>query len=198
MSFSTHLFAPSNAKSQYIKLILTFQLADPVIISNLEYQIYHVNLKTATFFLTRPCVPGDRFLLSGVGMDVAALRERLAEAEQSHVLDFWDDLSEDERKALYEDVAGLDLAELNEDFLRMSVKAESDAAGGKMDDHMQPLPADQCGSVLKATEEVSAGCITRFVNGLRYFSPSEAVYNSMLATYSAFGQDGDFSERGNR
>ena len=89
-------------------------------------------------------------------MDVAALRERLAEAEQSHVLDFWDDLSEDEKKALYEDVSGLDLAELNEDFERMSVKAESDAAGGKMDDHMQPLPADQCGSVLKATDEVSA------------------------------------------
>ena len=63
-------------------------------------------------------------------MDVAALRERLAEAEQSHVLDFWDDLSEGERRALYEDVSGLDLAELNEDFLRMSVKAESDAAGG--------------------------------------------------------------------
>ena len=103
-----------------------------------------------------------------VGMDVAALRERLAAAEQSHVLDFWDDLSEDERKALYEDAAGLDLAELNEDFERMSVKAESDAAGGKMDDHMQPLPADQCGSVLKATEEVSADCVTRFANGLGY------------------------------
>ena len=107
-------------------------------------------------------------LAVSVGMDVAALRERLAAAEQSHVLDFWDDLSEDERKALYEDAAGLDLAELNEDFERMSVKAESDAAGGKMDDHMQPLPADQCGSVLKATEEVSADCVTRFANGLGY------------------------------
>lgn len=83
-----------------------------------------------------------------------ALRERLAKYEQSHVLDFWDDLSDDQKRALYDDVSGLDLAELTEDFDKMAVTSANDASE-KLDDHMQPLPADQCGSVLKATDEVS-------------------------------------------
>ena len=52
----------------------------------------------------------------GIAMDVPALRERLAKHEQSHVLDFWEDLSDDQKRALYDDVSGLDLAELTEDF----------------------------------------------------------------------------------
>ena len=87
-------------------------------------------------------------------MDLPALRERLAKYEQSHVLDFWDDLSDDQKRALYDDVSGLDLAELTEDFDKMAVTSANDASE-KLDDHMQPLPADQCGSVLKATDEVS-------------------------------------------
>lgn len=91
-------------------------------------------------------------------MDVAALRERLAKYEQSHVLDFWDDLSDDQKSALYDEVSGLDLAELTEDFDKMALTSNKDAEE-KLDDKMQPLPADQCGSVLKATEEVSADTI---------------------------------------
>ena len=43
-------------------------------------------------------------------MDVPALRERLDKYEQSHVLDFYDELSEENKKALYDDVSSLDLA----------------------------------------------------------------------------------------
>ena len=95
-----------------------------------------------------------------------ALRERLAKYEQSHVLDFWDDLSDDQKRALYDDVSGLDLAELTEDFDKMAVTSANDASE-KLDDHMQPLPADQCGSVLKATDEVRAeGSICYYSNNL--------------------------------
>ena len=37
---------------------------------------------------------------------------------------------------------------------KMAVTSANDAEE-KLDDKMQPLPADQCGSVLKATDEVS-------------------------------------------
>ena len=82
-----------------------------------------------------------------------ALRERIAKYEQSHLLDHWDDLSDDQKRALYDELMAFDFAELTEDFDKMAVTSANDASE-KLDDHMQPLPADQCGSVLKATDEV--------------------------------------------
>ena len=87
-------------------------------------------------------------------MDLKALREKLAKYEQSHLLDHWDDLSDDQKRALYDELMAFDFAELTEDFDKMAVTSANDASE-KLDDHMQPLPADQCGSVLKATDEVS-------------------------------------------
>jgi len=85
-------------------------------------------------------------------MDLKALREKLAKYEQSHLLDHWDDLSDDQKRALYDELMAFDFAELTEDFDKMAVTSANDASE-KLDDHMQPLPADKCGSVLKATDE---------------------------------------------
>ena len=100
-------------------------------------------------------------------MDVPpALRESLAKYEQLHVLDHFKDLSDDKKKALIDDLSTFDFAELTEDFDKMAVTSANDASE-KLDDHMQPLPADQCGSVLKATDEVRAeGSICYYSNNL--------------------------------
>jgi UDP-N-acetylglucosamine pyrophosphorylase len=92
-------------------------------------------------------------------MDVSALREKLPKFKQSHILDHWDSLNEAEKKSLYDEVSALNLEELMEDFERTVAAASTE----KLDDKMQPLPEDQCGSTLKASDKESK-CMTLFIN----------------------------------
>ncbi len=85
-------------------------------------------------------------------MDITALREKLPKYDQGHLLDHWDSLDDAEKKQLYDEINGLDLDELMEDFER--TVASANEATEKLDDHMKPLPADQCGYITKASDEV--------------------------------------------
>ena len=94
------------------------------------------------------------FISEFLTMDLVALRQKLSVLEnfdQSHLLDHWDGLNDEQRSSLYNDLSGLDLEEVKEYFERTVVTLNETAE--KLDDRMQPLEADQCGSILKATEE---------------------------------------------
>lgn len=81
-------------------------------------------------------------------MDIDALRSRLNANGQSHLLQFWDDLSESKQQALYKDLTGIDFEEVNQFFKEAeeTLKASSE----KIDDHLEALSADVCGSVSRS------------------------------------------------
>ena len=83
-------------------------------------------------------------------MDIAKLRSQLQAVNQEHLLQFWEELSADQQRELYDELAGLDLDEVLEYFSR--TVAEMHAAGEKLDDKMQPLTESQCGSVAQSTD----------------------------------------------
>ena len=72
-------------------------------------------------------------------MDVTELRKQLQSYDQEHLLAFWEELNEDEKKSLYHELNQLDLSYVTESFERcvnnMNAKAE------KLDDRMEPLPS---------------------------------------------------------
>ncbi len=84
-------------------------------------------------------------------MDVTKLREKLVDFDQEHLLDFWDDLTEEEQRQLYEELDTLDLEEVM-GFFERTVYTLNETAE-KLDDRMEPLPADQCGSVTLVSAE---------------------------------------------
>ena len=78
-------------------------------------------------------------------MDVTELRKRLQTYDQEHLLNFWNDLKEDEKKALYQELNQLDLDYVTQSFERCVSSMEAKAE--KLDDHMAPLPSkfkNQC------------------------------------------------------
>ena len=66
-------------------------------------------------------------------VDVAALRARLAEHGQEHVLRFWDELTADQRASLAAQVDGIDLAQLGMFFARTRCTS---AMRGRLDGRM--------------------------------------------------------------
>ncbi|XP_039438692.1 UDP-N-acetylhexosamine pyrophosphorylase [Culex pipiens pallens] len=70
-----------------------------------------------------------------------AVKEGLAKNGQEHLLKYWDELSEDQRALLLEDIGELNLEEVKEFFERAtSSMAES---GEKLDDKMEPVCEDK-------------------------------------------------------
>ena len=83
-------------------------------------------------------------------MDIAKLRSQLQAVNQEHLLQFWEELSQDQQQDLYDELSGLDLDEVLEYFSR--TVAEMHSAGEKLDDKMQPLTESQCGSMAQSTD----------------------------------------------
>ena len=92
------------------------------------------------------------FLLSTI-MDVAALRERLTNFGQGHLLKCWSSLPESEQAALYEDLSSIDLERLTSDFRRATTGTTSSPSN--VDHRLQPIPDEACGSIsrMKADEK---------------------------------------------
>jgi len=78
-------------------------------------------------------------------MDVDGLRSRLEAAGQSHLLQYWEKLTDSEKQTLYNDLNRIDFVEVNEYF--KAAEASLKAVSEKIDDHLEPLSADVCGSV---------------------------------------------------
>ena len=84
-------------------------------------------------------------------LDVVKLRKELQRFGQEHLLQFWDELSEDHQNELYNQLSALDMEEVQEYFKKTVV--EMSHAGEKLDDRMQPLTESQCGSIAKSTDQ---------------------------------------------
>lgn len=81
-------------------------------------------------------------------------KARLETAGQSHVLQFWAELSAEESNALLEEISKLQPEELLE-HCRAAAEAASrhSSADGRLDARMKPVPPEFIGSVRKSEKE---------------------------------------------
>lgn len=82
-------------------------------------------------------------------MDVDALRIELKNHGQEHLLQGWDTLTDELKKILYNDVRGIDIGEVNRFFEGCVEQLEGLE---KVDDHLQPIPQDALGSVVRTDD----------------------------------------------
>lgn len=79
------------------------------------------------------------------------LKEILSRYGQEHLLRFWDELSDNERKQLISDIQELNLEEVQTFFKRATASLEESSA--KLDDRLQPLPESTFMSISRSSKE---------------------------------------------
>lgn len=79
---------------------------------------------------------------------VSELAKKLAEADQAHLLQFWDKLSPKEQDNLLLDLHDMDFQEIN-GFFKSAMETSNCSKQEKMDTRMEPVPQDVLGSVTK-------------------------------------------------
>lgn len=84
---------------------------------------------------------------------ISELARKLAEADQSHLLQFWDELSPTERSHLVLDLEGMDFQEIN-GFFKCAMETSGSSKQEKMDARMEPVPRDVLGSVTRDRENL--------------------------------------------
>merc|ERR1711936_655175 len=83
-------------------------------------------------------------------MDIENLRAKLASNGQEHLLQFWEELNNEQKTELYNELSELDLEEVLKYFQR--TVEEMSTAGTKLDDKMTPLTESQSGSMSQSTD----------------------------------------------
>ncbi|XP_029988167.1 UDP-N-acetylhexosamine pyrophosphorylase isoform X2 [Sphaeramia orbicularis] len=81
----------------------------------------------------------------------SGLSQRLAEAGQSHLLHFWDELNPEAQAELTLDLQGMDFQEIN-GFFKNAMEMSSSNKDEKMDARMEPVPREVLGSVTRDRE----------------------------------------------
>lgn len=87
-------------------------------------------------------------------MDIRRIVQKLEAAGQSHLLQFWDNLSPEEQGDLMQDLESMDLAEINGFFAAAMVSSQ--ASGEKVDSRMEPVPKDVLGSTTRDRDQLKA------------------------------------------
>ncbi|XP_041466534.1 UDP-N-acetylhexosamine pyrophosphorylase-like isoform X1 [Lytechinus variegatus] len=82
-------------------------------------------------------------------MDVTALRNKLSQLGQDHLLEFWDDpdLTDDLRRSLYDDITGTNVEEVLKFFETSTANMNNSE---KVDERMEPIPSELFGSVTRS------------------------------------------------
>lgn len=81
-------------------------------------------------------------------MDIEKLREKLVKYGQEHLLQFWNELSEADRQHLYAELEALNYEKILKYFdVCMTPVA-------KVDDRLEPLPGNVCGSFATTEAEI--------------------------------------------
>ncbi|XP_048832953.1 UDP-N-acetylhexosamine pyrophosphorylase isoform X3 [Brienomyrus brachyistius] len=87
-------------------------------------------------------------------MDIRGIDQKLEAAGQSHLLQFWDDLSSEEQADLAQDLESMDFAEINGFFAAAMVSSQ--ASNEKVDSRMEPVPRDVLGSTTRDRDQLQA------------------------------------------
>lgn len=84
-------------------------------------------------------------------MEVNCLKEKLQKFNQEHLLRFWDDISDQEKSALFKDILELDLPEVTSYFAKSmnSLNANRET----LDSKIQPIPGEVFESLCTSTKE---------------------------------------------
>lgn len=80
-----------------------------------------------------------------------SLKETLARYGQEHLLRFWEDLNENQRKQLISDIQELNLEEIQAFFKRATASLEESSE--KLDDRLQPVPESTFLSISRTSQE---------------------------------------------
>lgn len=83
----------------------------------------------------------------------SGLAQKLADADQSHLLQFWNELSSTERADLILNLQGMDFQEINS-FFKNAMVTSSNSKHEKMDTRMEPVPREVLGSVTRDKESL--------------------------------------------
>lgn len=86
-------------------------------------------------------------------MDISKLAERLAEAGQSHVLQFWDQLNPEDQAEISVDLESMNFMEINS-FFKTAMKTSGQSSQEKVDTRMEPVPREHLGSVTRDRESL--------------------------------------------
>lgn len=89
----------------------------------------------------------------------SGLTQKLAEADQSHLLQFWNELSPTEQADLIHDLQGMDFQEIS-GFFKNAMETSSNSKHEKMDTRMEPVPREVLGSVTRDRESLKAWELT--------------------------------------
>lgn len=114
-------------------------------------------------------------------MDPSAsgLATKLAEAGQSHLLQFWNELSPEEQAELTLDLQGMDFQEIN-GFFQKAMEVSSNSKNEKMDTRMEPVPREVLGSVTRDREGLKSWELTGQPSECAFF----CCYYMILITFS--------------
>lgn len=85
----------------------------------------------------------------------SGLAQKLADADQSHLLQFWNELSSAEQEDLILNLQGMDFQEINS-FFKNAMMTSSSSKHEKMDTRMEPVPREVLGSVTRDKESLKA------------------------------------------
>jgi len=80
-----------------------------------------------------------------------SLKEQLTRHGQEHLLRFWDELNDAERKQLIQDIHELNLSEVQSFFKRATASLEESSE--KLDDRLQPVPESTFMSISRSDKE---------------------------------------------
>uniref|UniRef100_A0A146W5F2 UDP-N-acetylglucosamine pyrophosphorylase 1 n=1 Tax=Fundulus heteroclitus TaxID=8078 RepID=A0A146W5F2_FUNHE len=83
----------------------------------------------------------------------SGLAQKLAEAGQSHLLQFWKELSPEDQRDLVQELQGIDFQEIN-GFFKSAMETSSSSRHEKMDARMEPVPREVLGSVTRDRESL--------------------------------------------
>ncbi|XP_054911678.1 UDP-N-acetylhexosamine pyrophosphorylase isoform X2 [Poeciliopsis prolifica] len=85
--------------------------------------------------------------------NTSGLVQKLAEAGQPHLLQFWKELSPEDQQELFQELQGIDFLEIN-GFFKSAMETSSSTRHEKMDGRMEPVPRDVLGSVTRDRESL--------------------------------------------
>jgi UDP-N-acetylglucosamine/UDP-N-acetylgalactosamine diphosphorylase len=80
------------------------------------------------------------------------LKESLSRHGQEHLLRFWEELTDSERKQLISDIQELNLAEVNSFFKRATASLQESSE--KLDDRLKPVPEETFMSISRTSKDL--------------------------------------------